>query len=86
MKVENATVGTRVIAKDLSDCELGGLENAKGQVGVIVDIDYDYDEAVVVRFYKKFDVSLWKPRSRGTGGRHWSVPISDLKLESKNIA
>lgn len=84
MKVENATVGTRVIAKDLSDCELGGLENAKGQVGVIVDIDSD--EAVVVRFYKKFDVSLWKPRSRGTGGRHWSVPISDLKLESKNIA
>lgn len=84
MKVENATVGTRVIAKDLSDCELGGLENAKGQVGVIVDIDSD--EAVVVRFYKKFDVLLWKPRSRGTGGRHWSVPISDLKLESKNIA
>ena len=84
MKVENATVGTRVIAKDLSDCVLGGLENAKGQVGVIVDIDSD--EAVVVRFYKKFDVSLWKPRSRGTGGRHWSVPISDLKLESKNIA
>ena len=84
MKVENATIGTRVIAKDLSDCELGELENAKGQVGVIVDIDSD--EAVVVRFDKKFDVSLWKPSSRGTGGRHWSVPISDLKLESKNIA
>lgn len=84
MKVENATIGTRVIAKDLSDCELGGLENAKGQVGIIVDI-YS-DEAVVVRFDKKFDGSLWKPRSRGTGGRHWSVPISDLKLESKNTA
>ena len=47
MKVENATVGTRVIAKDLSDCELGGLENAKGQAGVIVDSLYT--DAAVIR-------------------------------------
>ena len=84
MKVENATIGTRVIAKDLSDCELGRLENAKGQVGVIVDIDSA--AAVVVRFDKKFDVSLWKLRSGGTEGCYWLVPISDLKLESKNTA
>lgn len=84
MKVENATIGTRVIAKDLSDCQLGGLASAKGKVGVIVDIDSD--ESVTVRFDEKFDDSLWKLRSGGTEGRHWTVPISDLKLESKNVA
>jgi hypothetical protein len=85
MKVENATIGTRVIAKDLSDCLLGGLASAKGQAGVIVDIDSD--EAVIVRFDEKFNSSLWKRRSSGgTEGRHWAVPLSDLKLESKTVA
>ena len=40
MKVENATIGTRVIAKDLSDSYLGGLDNAEGQAGVIV-VEYE---------------------------------------------
>ena len=68
MKVENATIGTRVIAKDLSDCELGRLENAKGQVGVIVDIDSA--AAVVVRFDEKFNSSLWKRCTGNSEGRH----------------
>ena len=85
MKVENATVGTRVIAKDLSDCELGGLDNAKGKAGVIV-VEYVPNESVIVRFDEKFDDLLWKRSTGGNRGRHWSVPIYDLKLESKTVA
>jgi hypothetical protein len=83
MKVENATIGTRVIAKDLSDCQLGALDSAKGQAGVIVDnFDGTGDiEAVVVRFDTKFNPLLWVRSKERTEGRHWIVPVADLKLE-----
>lgn len=84
MKVENATIGTRVIAKDLSDSELGGLDNAEGKAGVIVE--YEPNESVIVRFDEKFNSSLWKRCTGNSEGRHWSVYITDLKLESKNVA
>lgn len=83
MKVENATIGTRVIAKDLSDGELGGLDNAEGKAGVIVA--YENDTAVTVRFDEKFNSLLWKHRTGESEGRHWTVYITDLKLESKNV-
>ena len=85
MKVENATIGTRVIAKDLSDSYLGGLDNAEGQAGVIV-VEYEPNESVIVRFDEKFNSSLWKRCTGNSEGRHWSVYITDLKLESKNVA
>jgi hypothetical protein len=84
MKVENATVGTRVIAKDLYDSDLGGLDNAEGQAGVIVDSLYT-DAAVIVRFDEKFNGSLWKLNTGNSEGRHWPVYIVDLKLESKTV-
>lgn len=85
MKVENATIGTRVIAKDLTNSDLGGLDNAEGQAGIIVELG-DTPETVIVRFDEKFDSALWKRRTSDNAGRHWVVFISDLKLESKTIA
>lgn len=84
MKVENATIGTRVIAKGLSNSGLGGLDNAKGKAGVIVA--YEINTAVTVRFDEKFNSSLWKRCTGNSEGRHWPVYIADLKLESKTVA
>jgi hypothetical protein len=85
MKVKNATIGTRVIAKDLSDSYLGGLDNAEGQAGVIVESGRKPYE-VIVRFDEKFNSSLWKRSTGDNSRRHWVVYIADLKLESKTVA
>lgn len=83
MKVENATIGTRVIAKDLSNCKLGSLTAAKGQTGTIVAFE---GTDPVVRFDNKFVDGLWSDRYRDLKGkRHWAIPASDLKLDSKEL-
>ena len=92
MKLKNATIGTRVICKDLSNNRKGyGLANSEGQAGVIaahgiamVGMAFNSDD-VVVRFDNPFNNDLWDCDTNGLEGEfHWGVPVKYLKLEEKS--
>lgn len=91
MKLKNATIGTRVIAKALPNQVFGyGLADSEGQAGVIVAYGIDavgmaFDSNdVIIRFDKQFNDDLWECKINSFNGEfHWGVPVEYLKLEEK---
>ena len=92
MKLKNATIGTRVICKDLSNNSRGyELAESEGQAGVIVAYGIDavgmaFDSNdVIVRFDKQFNDDLWECKINSFNSEfHWGVPVEYLKLEEKS--
>lgn len=91
MKLKNATIGTRVIAKSVDDCPAYNLDNSKGQAGVIVargidmkGMSFNADD-FVVRFDNQFNDDLWDCDTNNLVGEvHWALPVEYLKLEEKS--
>lgn len=92
MKLKNATIGTRVIAKALPNQVFGyGLADSEGQAGVIVGLCVDIEgrgfnsDDVIVRFDERFNEDLWEDKDiKFAGEFHWGVPVEYLKLEEKS--
>ena len=92
MKLKNATIGTRVICKDLSNNSRGyELAESEGQAGVIVGLCVDIEgrgfnsDDVIVRFDEHFNEDLWEDKYiKFAGEFHWGVPVEYLKLEEKS--